>query len=550
MKKALALVLSSLMILTMLAALVVPVAAEVEGPFVVYADASEYRDDFDPDEDSYSPCAGYYYDDDGLHTTSPNWSKHTPALGIQTRDTVNLKEGVYIQIRIDKFTYANDKWMTFTIYDTQYVQVGSTNTAKDGEGLTALMRPSDEGKIGLTQWQQANFQWGGQNSYDANEASFYDEDGNLLLEFVVTWDDANNTYKVTYNGAEAPATTITWLNEKFGADDRAYIGFNTMNKNLGGELEVTVLKWGKTKASATAPFGEDSKDPFDVEKIIAEIADPSTVPEGQPAIFMNGSKEDSDSKSSVKNDGGLSTLTPENYIHYASDRAHLEIGFAPKNEISYDIQDFPIVVVLTKNFCTCDSIDGLCYAYETANMYLMTGDNVAAGPACKIEMINMCYEPITVGNDSYLYFYVDAANDPTWTAEGRFHGARFDVNDINLEEVGRNEFDVCFMALFRTLEEAEAYINEFVGATDPVEPPVVDTDETDPGENTEVNTEVNTEKTPEKDPEKDPEQKPETENNDDVADLEGGCASVVGFGAVAIVAIAAVAGFVTFKKKD
>ena len=253
MKKVLALVLSSLMMLSMLAFLMVPAAAEVEGPFVVYSDAGEYRDDFDPDEDTYSPRPGYSYDENGLHTTSPDWSKHTPALGIQTRDTVNLKEGVYIQIRVNKFTYVAgvDMWMCFTIYDTRYIAPGSINAEKDGTGLTVLMRPdvgeNGEGKAGVTQWYQDNFQWGDQIGLDAADESNYDEDGNLLLEFAVSWDEANSTYVVTYNGAKAPAPTIAWLNAKYGEDDRAYIGFNAQNKNLGGELEVSVLKWGKDK---------------------------------------------------------------------------------------------------------------------------------------------------------------------------------------------------------------------------------------------------------------------------------------------------------------
>ena len=179
-------------------------------------------------------------------------------------------------------------------------------------------------------------------------------------------------------------------------------------------------------------------------------------------------------------------------------------------------------------------------------MYVMTGEFIGADGQHVVNEIDMSYEPIVKGEDTYLYFYVDMNNVTSWDAEGRFNGARFDANEIKFDTPGRNAFDVCYMALFRTVEEAEQYIYDYLGVEEETEPATTEPVEvtTEPVEVTTepAETEVETNKTEQT-------TAPKADETDKPAD-EGGCGSVVGFGAIAIVAVAAVAGMVSFKKKE
>ncbi len=553
MKKVLALVLSALMLASVIAVIVAVPAAAVDGDWLVYSDPGEFYPDFDPAEDDLNPVPGYsYVPGEGLVVTPADWRDFTPKIGLSTRNKVDLKEGVYVLYRIDDFTYANDKWFSIGICDKQYINVGSTNHEKYGDRMSTLIRPDDNGKINGITWYTGNFTGSGSSNMTYDDSKKYDANGKPLLELVVTWD--GSSYKVTINGAEAPQKTIDYLNEKYGgAESSAYLTLNLHNGNNGGTAAVTVMKFGKTAATATIPQGDDSALKRDSYIDIAEIADPSTVEANKPALLMNGSREASDSKGTTRN-AGLTSLTPENYIHYKSDRANLEISFSPKYEKSYDIDDFPVIVVLTKNLCTCGESLADCIAIETANMYIMTGEYTSADDNHRLNMIDICDEPIVRGENSYLYFYVDTSDVEWlgWDAEGRFNGLRFDIKQINTTVPGMNEFDICFTALFRSLEEAEVYINEFIG---PEELPPENTEDTDPPENTETQEPGNVETNPPVDnPGPDNGNKPgdDKPTDDKPADdnaSSGGCFSSAGFGVIAMITLAGGASFIAFKKR-
>ena len=124
---------------------------------------------------------------------------------------------------------------------------------------------------------------------------------------------------------------------------------------------------------------------------------------------------------------------------------------------------------------------------------------------------------------------------------------RADFYDIYYDQPGRNTLDVCFMAFFRNMEEAEAYVYDYIGVDNPD-----DTTEETTEEPTEETTEApaGTTEAPAGTTAAPEDEKPtgtSAPSTDD--DKAGGCGSVVGLGTVAIVTVAAVAGFVSFKKK-
>ena len=545
MKKILSIAIVAAMLLSTLLTLTAIPAAAVDGEWIVYGTAAEYYDDFDLAQDDIVPVPGYsYIPGEGLVVTPADWKDFNPEIGLSTRNKVNLKDGVYLLVRVDDFTFSGDKWFTYSISDVQYLDVGSTEP-KFGERVSMLTRPGDNGKLATNEWRSRNFQQDSLNmTFTCDEEKYYDEDGKILLELVVTWD--GSSYNASFNGTPAPEATIAWMNQKYGSDDSAYINLNVHNGTVGGTAAITVLKYGKSEATATVPQGDDYAEKRDSYKTIAEIANPSTVPEGQPAILMNGSREQSDSKGTVRNTG-ITSLTPENFIHYKADRAIIEIGFTAKYEKSYDIDDFPVIAVLTKNLCACggESVED-CYAIEHADMYIMTGEHTIADGEHMLTNIDICSEALVSGGDSYLYFYVDTSEEGllNWDPEGRFNGARFDIYGINTSVPGMNEFDVCFMGLFRTVEEAEAYILDFVGPLD----------EKDPEEESESETDDVLDPDGPQNPDDDLDESESKDDgngdgngNSDTA--SGGCFSSAGFGLIAMISLACGAGFVAFKKR-
>ena len=144
-------------------------------------------------------------------------------------------------------------------------------------------------------------------------------------------------------------------------------------------------------------------------------------------------------------------------------------------------------------------------------------------------------------DDEYSLVVVDLAememiDDLLKEKGGRIHNVRpfFAVTDTSDPEIA--EWDVCYMGWFRSVEEAQQYAMNRLNMTANTEPETTKAPETQAPETnapetnatTEAGTSAGTSATTEP--------------------VEGGCASVVGFGAVAVLAAAAAA--VVLKKKD
>ena len=558
-------ILSTLLVAAMLLSLVVVIAAVPAAAddsfWTVYGSAAQNDPDFDGDPKS---VPGYEYTKDGFHMTTADWSTSTPWAHIQTTEAVSLKDGVYMQVRVDSYNYdASDKWFNVNIWNQPMFEAGSAEE-KYGHGVQTLIRPGSStdaavpGAISGAAWYIEEFTSVGSSNFD--DAGKAPVDGKNVITLIVSWDAANSTYVVSINGAAAPDKVITYMNETFGADDSAYIGFAMHSDKKGGSMEATVINYGTDADSATTPAGTASKDPENFNIEYAAIADPSTVPAGQPAIIMTGNKAESALKGTPNSGTGAKiSITSDYLVHVVSTKSTTDIGvWRVDNNVSYDIKDFPVAICLTKNLCTC-GFDGECMAFESAGAYMLNGDDLAAAPGNKVSGVDMCYDPYVIGDDSYLYFYVDmAAKKPG--IEGRINGLRIDFSDIDVATPGANAFDIEMIAYFRTVEEAEAYVEAYLTAKgwtpdggdiggDDNNDDVNNNDQTNAGNDNVDETEAPTEATTEA-PVNNNENNNNNNNNNDTTTSEGGCGSVVGFGAIAVVAVASVAGIVTFKKKE
>ena len=548
------------MVLSLLAVLAVPAAA-IDGDWIVYSKADHYEEDFaDP-----MSIPGYEYNDEGLRIISADWRDFRPGAGMQTKEKLDIKEGVYMKVRIDEFNYESDHWFNFHIYSRAMMKAGQSDVEKWGYGFQELIRYRPSTGNWAIEWAIGGYQRQGATPIDPSNISM-DENGVVELELKVTWD--GSTFALSINDTPAPQAVIDYMNEIYTKED-AYVGFNFQNSTVGGKCGCTVLAFGTSEELAVRPMGDDSREPENFYKTISEIADPSTVAEGQPAIYLNGNRTESDAKMVPSVSGGLRTINDDYSIHVAATTSTPYVNCEIKNAVSYDIDDFPVAMVVTKNFCVCGEDE--CMALESCNMYLMAGEALGASAENKVSELDMSYDPIFIGEDSYLYFFYDFSEEGApFDAEGRINGVRFDFIGVDAGTAGANVFDVMFAAFFRNAEDAEAYaMNYFkelgyVEAEETTEAPT-ETDEADtaaPVEGTdapekETNAPAEGTDAPEKEtnaPEKETsapvEETDAPEKETDTPTAAGGCGSVVGFGAITVIALVAACGAITFKKKD
>ncbi len=568
MKKILSMMLVAAMLVSALCALAVVPASAADGMWDTFAKATDY---IESNADNRLSVPGYEYTDDGLHVIPGNWSTTSIFGTVATKEMVDLKDGVYLEIRVDDFTLANDKWFMFHLWSEHTLNPGSTSD-EYGYGIQVLGRPSNASETGETllkevEWYYKYFTADGKSAVADGTGSVAKvetaEDGTVtfvekyVLELCVTWD--GESYAVTYNGAPANEKTIAYMNETFGSNSQAYVGFSFNNSTKGGNAEFTVTKFGTSKEDASTPMGDDSKEPEDYAVTYADIMDPETVPAGQPAIFMNGSA-DSDLAGLPATNLGSDISLNGDYIHVIGKASPADIGvWKVKPSVSYDVADFPVMMCLVKGLCTCGGDE--CYAYEKADFFPLIGDVLAPAAAYQIKQVDITFNPYVVEEGehagNYLYFFADLS-DPftaTWGPSGRINGVRMDVYGLDVETAGKSTFDICWVACFRDLDEAEAYVNDYMtelgwvdpDAEDDTDAPVVTTEDPD------VVTTEDPDVVTTEDPDVVTTEKPDevtTEEQGGGDQTGGGCGSVVGFGAIALVAVAGACGVVAFRKKE
>ena len=577
MKKILSIVLALTMILSLSVVFATnAVAADDEGAgmWTVLAHENEYEEDYEGDKTS---IPGYKYDTEGFHTYGGEWAADAPYHLVQSKEAVNIQNGVYMEVRVDAYDYAaGDKWFNFNIWKDANLVPGSAEE-KYGEGVQTLLRPGTAdaetgapGKAASVAWYINEFDAAGSSAIAEENRTVVEKEGKQYLTLTLTITYAASKYTVTINGAEAPAAVTDYMNTTF-ADGKAYIGFALHTSDPKGEQACTILKYGTSAETAKTPVGTDKAEPKIYNNTVAEIADPSTVPAGKPAILMTGDRANSHLKAKPSSaTGAIVSITEDNLVHVNTNKATADFGsWSVDSNVSYSVEDFPIMVALTKNFCSCGmGAHADCMALESTKAYVMVGDIIAADPKHAYNELDICYDPYLIENgedaDNYLTFTLDFSD----TEEtGRFNGVRIDAQGVDLKNQGFNEFEMCWIGLFRTEEEATAFVEEYLTALGWINPDGEEETQPSGGDNTDteapVGTDVETQAPAGTEAEtqapagteagtKAPASNNKEDNKNDSAATteEGGCGSFVGFSAMAVVAVAAVAGMVSFKKKE
>lgn len=530
-KRILALLLCAVMLLTMIPVVTLTVgAAEIEGDWTTYRDATEYPvegEEEDPDR-VYNPAPGYEYTDDGFTVIQPDWTNITPFYTIQTKDKQNVKDGIYLEFRIDEYSFGGDQeadqWICVSLNTEANVKPGKTNY---GGNWLSLIRGGSDGHAGaqphLTDPATEDFggtfaNHGGTNSIVLDQ----DEEGRYIVKFEVSWNGSE--YEMKLNGTVMPgADQATALLEKLNSNGDFYVGITIQTMVKSGTAGLTITKFGTSAEDATTPVGSDRRAPESNEVVFAEIADPSTVEVNKPAILWDPTTR------VIKNGGNCTfTVLGDDTWRVTCTAAGISCTLTTKNSWSYAAEDFPVLGILYRNLTGADG----------GNIWYAAGD--VTGPQ------EGHYTPFSVFDGEFYedaegneYIFVPVDMTDLW--EGRINGVRM---DFNLTDPDDREFDLCFGGMFRSAEEAYAYAEEYLlarginvnetEAPDTTTEPEAEAPETEATADTNTSVDTNGDKATDTNAATEP-----TKN--------GGCASVVGFGAVAI--LAAAAAFVVLKKK-
>ena len=513
MKKLLAV----LLLLSMLASmLVITPAAAVEGDWITLRQANDYHE-VDPEtgeEPPYQAAPGYTYTDEGFTTVPADYTGTCPYFNIRSKDKYDLKDGLYLQIRVDDFSYRGpegnaDEWILFSLWDSENIAPGQSGF---GNGWFGLIRGSGGG-------QDASFE-------GETVTPVLDDQGREIYTLEVEWDGSQ--YNFSLNGVHvAKSATITNTLNNTDKSGNFYVGISIQSTVKDGVAALSILKFGTSEKDATTPVGTDSAEPEPNNNITAPMMDPANIGENQPAVYWDATL--------YKNVSGQAldflAMGNNSYRVTASD-ANGFFTWTVRKDISYAIEDFPVFAIMVKDY------------WKSGTLWYFCGDIV--GPTAGSHISFNAYDGEYFGDGYEDYTLVLVELDGM--AEGRINGFRIDFNGMDI--VNEPEFEICYMGCFRSWDEAAAYGNRFltgeeeVPTEEPTEAPTTDETEAPTEDSTPDNGGDATEA-----PTDEGYGEPQPTFPGDTMPTEAkGCGSIMSFGAAAV--LCAMAAAVVLRKKD
>ncbi len=539
MKKALTFLIAAILVLSMIPCTALPVLADDE---VVYP---EPDDDFwstvrDPKEynkaedEAYKPTAGFKYTSEGFVTIPPSYAGTGADYSIQSSYSVDLSEGFYMQFRIDDFSYKGDdgkqdEWISISIADSRFIAQANVDW---NNNWFSLLRGNGDGNATLesyittktTDEKKGVFSATGGTS---NISVPLDENGKEVYEFEVV--KTNSGYSIRINGVEVNGSAT--VGKHISAFDYHYISISFHTGQVDGTAACTILKQGTSKADAEVPEGTAEKEPEENLYTFADIADPSTVAENQPALLFDPNKT-----SFLRDPQGVHmTLVPtgSGTYHISASAADPYFNWTIKNSLSYEANDFPVWAILLKNYWGNDG-----------TLYYCAGNIVSSTPDYMVEWSAYDENALSYSNGEDIYTLVIVDLHDKW--EGRISNLRVDFR-LDTNDPDSMEWGIDYMGMFRSVEEAQAYANAYAaehGMADEA------TSETETETEAESVADTNSDTQPESESDASADTIAEQTIADTVAEqttadtapvdpTDSGCASVIGVSAAAVLLMAA-----------
>ena len=493
MKKIIATVLATVMILSILATIaIVPATAADEdkdsGDWAVYAPAKTYKDEngemiyeYDDPTMSRTNIYGYEYTDKGFNVAGECSSNTatTQRINVVTKNEVNLNKGVHMTVEVDKFTAGGDYWFSFSIWDEPNLDHGAPG-GEIGNGYLCLLRPgliqnyiADESWYDPTNTmlepgsETSPCRWNGidvaQNVAAGTPCNWAPNEEGVYTFTLDLQCDTTGTYRLFICGQEIPASPAltNYINYRF-QDGMAYIGFAIRGSLTDCENSLTITEFNGKK-----PTGTDKADQvYNVEPV-----GPMIYPEDptQPVLLFDSLN----AKGEFEKTGEFATTSKlkaianydGSFTLYPQAPADSYFAMTPDSEFSYEASDYPYAAVLLRNFCNCTQYEGEEYECmgnadnHIIEAYFSAGSVFEADGNYFIPYIAPAHaeEYTDMYGNTYLLYVIDFSSDPAW--QGRINSFRidFDFDEILLADKDKNHFDLCYMGYFSSFELAAQY---------------------------------------------------------------------------------------------
>ena len=465
MKKTLSLILLAVLILSTLITLIIPASAEGEGDWDVML-AANAKDATNASKIPLTP--GYYYDETGFHTISPDYTNRNPKFTVISKEMYDLYN-FSMTVVIHDYCTMGDNWLSFSVWSESNGLAQGDTSGKYGDGWTSLIRP-DLATGTLNRLESWNATKGGRSGnqvftpidntqlYPIEFDEVINEDGDRVITFAIE----DGVVKV--NGVAVGAGTDQCIRDRF-KEGLAYVGVTLHNTDNSGEYHPTI---SITDVNGEVPTGTDSREPGRDICILPPAQTPPP-PYGQPAIWFDATMENTNRTMPTHTGCDLTYANDNKSFLVNLNEESFQIDFRVPDEIIYETSDFPYFAIIYKNFCTCDIPEGktpftycLCDREQTAVWYY-AGENTAAHQNGVAQVAKyLCINPLnTDGSSATEDFYTVAVfkidNPEYWS--GRIHGFTLDVNGLtNYAEEGHDTIEILGTGFFRSGLEIVSYI--------------------------------------------------------------------------------------------
>ena len=471
MKKTLSIILASVIIISSLVALALPVSAE-ETEYVLGEWDVKMLETAKSDK-NYPPLSGYHYDEKGFHTYSPNfsrehWGSNRRTFTVVSKEKFDIKNFSMTVVVHDYSNYKGSyNWISFSVWSESNGMAQGDTSANYGDGWTSLIRYDDDG-IGnrFESWNQTIGGRSGKQQFSSLddtqmnpivfEPILDEETGDFILTFAIT------DGVTTINGTPIGSKTDDCIDTRFGDEGSAYFSVTLHNTDTSSNYKPAI---SLIDVNGEVPYGSDSRPP---ERRI--FIHPPVYNEDDPYILFDATLENANSKLPRGSGCEIDFADDNESIKVTAREESFYIDFEVSDFLNYKADQFTYIAVILKNFCTCEidegeSLNDACVGAEMGSIWYYVGK--VNSPQNDCFAIIPTYYTVTpkdaagewIYDDMYTVGILQVVNDH-WI--DRIHGFRLEIDQYtNYGVDGKNTFEIMGAGIFKNNNDLSDFVSEF-----------------------------------------------------------------------------------------
>lgn len=470
MKKTLSIILASVIIISSLVALALPVSAELIEDIGVW-DVMLPAKYNDPEYEYDAPLLhGYNYDENGFHTLAPEINE-----GYNTKFTVVSREKYDIQnfsmtVVIHDYNTNGDNWISFSAWSDSIGIMQGDTSGKYGDGWTSLIRSGFDGIVNrFESWNQTigsrsgKQQFLGLDDTQMNPIVFEpildEETGDFTITFAIT------DGVVTVNGMPVGSETDTCIADRFKDDGKAYFSVTLNNTNNADDQKPAI---SLIDVNGEVPYGSDSRPP---ERHIC-ILPPDEYTE--PYIWFDATFNGANLSYPEGVGCNVSYADDDESFLITANEESFYIDFNVRSDVNLCANDFTYIAFIFKNFCICNKrtdnndLNDYCYLMEKASVYYRTGEPESIFEEYMYPLEFRYLTTVLVEDrkstwsHDNLYTIAIAKIDYSNISSERVHSLKLVVDSyINYDSEGANTFEIAGAGAFLSGEQLVTFVQDF-----------------------------------------------------------------------------------------